>query len=35
MITKAALDCYTYSPCQPLWKCMENSMENMHVDVRG
>ena len=39
MITKAAPDCYTYSPCQPLWKCMENSMENsmenIHADVRG
>ena len=23
-----------YSPCQHLRKCIENSMENMHTDVR-
>ena len=22
------------SPCQPLRKCIENSMENMHTDAR-
>ena len=27
------LDCWTNSPCQRLWKCIENSMENMHTDV--
>ena len=32
--TEEALDCYTNSPCQHLSKCMENSMENMHTDVR-
>ena len=32
--TEEALDCYTNSPCQHLRKCMENSMENMHTDVR-
>ena len=33
-LTKEALDCYTNSPCQHLSKCMENSLENMHTDVR-
>ena len=33
-LTKVALDCEKNSPCQPLWKCMGNSMENMHTDVR-
>ena len=28
------LDCETNSPFQNLKKCMENSMENMHTDVR-
>ena len=28
------LDCETNSPFQNLMKCMENSMENMHTDVR-
>ena len=32
--TKAALDCETNSPCQPLWKCLEKSKENVHTDVR-
>ena len=32
--TKEALDCYTNSPCQHLSKCMENSLESMHTDVR-
>ena len=32
--TEEALDCYTNSPCQQLSKCMENSLENMHTDVR-
>ena len=32
-LTKVALDCEKNSPCQPLWKCMRNSMENMHTDV--
>ena len=31
---KAALDCQTNSPCQPLWKCLEDIMENMHTYVR-
>ena len=33
-LTKEALDCCTNSPCQHLSKCMENSLENMHTDVR-
>ena len=32
--TKTALDCETNSPCQPLWKCLEKSKENVHTDVR-
>ena len=28
------LDCKTNSPCQYHWKCLENSVENMHTDVR-
>ena len=32
--TEEALDCYTNSPCQHLSKCMENSLESMHTDVR-
>ena len=32
--TEEALDCYTNSPCQHLSKCMENSLENIHTDVR-
>ena len=32
--TEEALDRYTNSPCQHLSKCMENSLENMHTDVR-
>ena len=32
--TRTALDCETNSPFQSFWKCMENSMENMHTDVR-
>ena len=31
---KAALDSYTNSPCQLLRKCIEDSMDNMHIDVR-
>ena len=31
---KKALDSKTNSPCQHLSKCLENSMENMHTDVR-
>ena len=27
-------DCLANSPCQHLRKCIENSMENMHIDVR-
>ena len=27
--------CYTNSPCQPLWKCIENNIENMHSDVKA
>ena len=23
------------SPCQHLWKCLVNGMENMHTDVKG
>ena len=35
IITKQeALDCQTDSPCQYLKKRMENSMENMHTDIR-
>ena len=29
-----ALDRQANSPCQHLWKCIENSMENVHTDVR-
>ena len=29
-----ALDSYTYSSCQCLRKCVENSREKMHTDVR-
>ena len=32
--SKAALDCYNYSPRQHLRKCVETSVENMHTDVR-
>ena len=32
--TKEALDCLTNSPCQHLNKYTENSMENMHADLR-
>ena len=32
--TKEAPDCQTNSPQQHLRKCIENSMENMHTDVR-
>ena len=31
---KAALDCNTNSPCRYLSKCKEDSIENMHTDVR-
>ena len=35
MITSIeALDCLSNSPCQHLGKCKENSMENIHTDVR-
>ena len=29
-----AFDCETFSPCQHLRKCIKNSMDNMHIDVR-
>ena len=29
-----AFDCKTFSPCQHLRKCIKNSVENMHIDVR-
>ena len=29
-----ALDCLTNSPCQHIRKCVENSKDNMHTDVR-
>ena len=32
--TKEALDCETNSPCQNLRKCIKDSVENMHTDVR-
>ena len=31
---KKALDFLTNSPCQHLMKCLENSKEDMHTDVR-
>ena len=31
---KAALDCNTNPPCWHLSKCKEDSIENMHTDVR-
>ena len=31
---KISSDCYTNSPCQNFGKCLENSIENMHTDVR-
>ena len=31
---KEALDCSTNSPCQHLRKCLQNSMENLHTDIR-
>ena len=36
MITnlKKAVDCYTNSLFQHLWKCIKNSTENMHTDVK-
>ena len=35
MITnQEALNCETNSPCQFTGKCVENSLENMHSDVR-
>ena len=34
MITKKEnLDWIGNSPCQHLWKCMENSIENIQADV--
>ena len=32
--TKEALECETNSPCQHLKKCMMNSSENIHTDIR-
>ena len=32
--TKEPLDCSTNSPCQLLKKCIKNSIENIHTDVR-
>ena len=32
--TREALDCWTHSLCQYHRKCRENSMENMHTDLR-
>ena len=32
--TDEALDCWKNSPYQHLRKCLKNSMENMHTDVR-
>ena len=32
--TKEALDCYSNSPCQHIRKGIENSIENMHIEVR-
>ena len=34
LFTKEAIDYYTYSPIQHPQKCIENSMEIMHTDVR-
>ena len=33
-LTMEALDCNTNSPCLHLRNCIENSMENMHAEVR-
>ena len=33
--TKEAPDCLTNSPGQYLKKCIENTVENMHTDVRA
>ena len=32
--TKEPLDCSTNSPCQLLKKCIKNSIENIHTDIR-
>ena len=32
--SKEGLDCLTNSPCQHIRKCVENSKDNMHTDVR-
>ena len=34
MATKEALDCYSNSSFQHIRKCIGNSMENIHSDVR-
>ena len=34
IINQEALNCETNSPCQFPGKCVENSLENMHSDVR-
>ena len=37
MITNLVLEAFDWelcSPCQHLRKCMKNSMENMHSDIR-
>ena len=31
---KESLDCFANSPCQHQTKCIENSMENIHIDVK-
>ena len=31
----ATLDCKTISPCIHFRKCIENSVENIHNDVKG
>ena len=31
--TKQGLDCYTYSPCQPHKKRIEDGIENERTDV--
>ena len=32
--SEEALNCWTNSPCKYPSKCIENSMENMHTDVK-
>ena len=34
IINPKVLNCFKIPPCQHLRKCIENSMENMHTDIK-